>query len=948
MKFRHKSALMMFILGSFVILLLTVTYYFFSRNSAIEHAQNTDINLAKDSAHEINQLLMEKGRVAVTITTAPVLTSALTASNSELANLDDAERHERIDELNAQWMAAGSVADPVVRSALENPAADYLRAQQAAIPGEYGELFVTDRYGVLVAATEKLTTLAHAHKYWWQAGYNEGEGRIFFDDRGYDTSVEGYVLGVVVPIRKGAEIIGMLKCNLNISEALTTAISSPDRNQIDDIKLVRTGGLVVLEEGTEPLSTSIPGTLVDEINTWLSGSLLIRGDGGKELYVYAPVSITRGSDKYAFGGSPTSIDHTRGNADEGWYIIGSVPMAQVTEATRRTVRLLIIVGISFALVMALVALLAGRALAQPITALTEQSLKIGIGNFDAEVDIQSKDELGNLAESFNIMVHNLRETMISRDLLIAEAAEREQAERDLLINNQRWKQAQTVAKIGNWEYNLTTNTIWGSEEAFRIYGIELDPEKNPDQLLPIELVETCIPERERVHQALVDLIQKNKPYNLEYDVIRTINDIRITVNSIAERVTAEDGTLVRISGTIQDITARRQERHRREDLQAQLNQAQKMESVGRLAGGIAHDFNNMLGVILGHTEMALGQVNPDEPLFEGLLEIQSAATRSKDLTQQMLAFARKQTITPLVLDLNETVENMLKMLRRLIGEDIHLAWLPGSGVWPVKLDPSQIDQLLANLCVNARDAIEGVGKVIIETENITFDQAYCDINPGIVPGSYILLAFSDDGCGMDAETQKMIFEPFFTTKDVGTGTGLGLATVYGIVKQNNGFINVYSEPGDGTTFKIYLPRHADEKEQKQTAAPEVPLARGAETILLVEDEPSILKLTTIILESQGYSVLTASSPNEALRKAGEHAGDIHLLLTDVIMPEMNGRKLADELLSTFPDMKRLFMSGYTANVIAHRGVIDEGLNFIRKPFSRHDLLEIVQKTLNKV
>ena len=260
MKFRQKSALMMFVLGSTLLLMLSVTYYFSSRDSAIEQARLSATLLAEDSAHAIDLLLAEKGQVAATITTAPVLTDALIQSNSDYGGLSNAEIQKHIDDLNARWMAAEGTSDPVVHNALSNPVADYLRAQQAAFPGEYGEIFVTNRYGALVASTDRLTTLAHAHKYWWQASYQEGEGKTFFDDRGYDASGEGYVLGVVVPIRQGAEIIGILKCNLNVTGALTSAIRSRDREQIDAIKLVRSGGLVVLEDGKEPLSTSVSST----------------------------------------------------------------------------------------------------------------------------------------------------------------------------------------------------------------------------------------------------------------------------------------------------------------------------------------------------------------------------------------------------------------------------------------------------------------------------------------------------------------------------------------------------------------------------------------------------------------------------------------------------------------------------------------------------------------
>jgi PAS domain S-box-containing protein len=379
-------------------------------------------------------------------------------------------------------------------------------------------------------------------------------------------------------------------------------------------------------------------------------------------------------------------------------------------------------------------------------------------------------------------------------------------------------------------------------------------------------------------------------------------------------------------------------------LETRFLQAQKMEAVARLAGGVAHDFNNMLGVIIGHTEMALMQVNVTGPLHTNLQEILKAAERSSELTRQLLAFARQQTVRPLVLNLNVTVEGMLKMLQRLIGEDIDLVWAPDHDLWKVRIDPSQIDQIIANLAVNARDAIAGVGKLTIQTNNAVIDADYCANHPEFVPGEYVLLAVSDDGCGMDKETLAQIFEPFFTTKGVGEGTGLGLATVYGIVKQNNGFINVYSEPGHGTTFKIYLSRcQAEAAQESKTAVKS--LQGGSETVLMVEDEKAILDIGQAILEKLGYTVLTAGTPGEAIRLAGEYPGDIQLLISDVVMPEMHGRELAERLIAMKPELKCLYMSGYTTNVIAHRGVLDEGVHFIQKPFSMQDLAEKVREVL---
>jgi len=396
---------------------------------------------------------------------------------------------------------------------------------------------------------------------------------------------------------------------------------------------------------------------------------------------------------------------------------------------------------------------------------------------------------------------------------------------------------------------------------------------------------------------------------------------------------------------IRNITERKRAEVARLSLEGQLHQAQKMESVGSLAGGVAHDFNNKLSVILGCTYLASAESDPEQRQ-NYLEEVRKAAEQSSDLTRQLLAFARKQTIAPKVLDLNETVTGMLKMLGRLIGEDIHITWQPAPNLWLLKFDPSQIDQILANLCVNARDSISTDGKITIETGNSIIDEGYCAKHTDVLPGEYVRLIVSDNGCGMDKGTLDRIFEPFFTTKEMGKGTGLGLATVFGIVKQNNGFINVYSEPGIGTTFSIYLPHHAVKSAQIQNENRPIQAPLGQETILLVEDELAIMNIASILLAKQGYSVVSANSPTEAIQLAREHDGEIHLLITDVIMPEMNGKELAHNLLTQYPKIKCLFMSGYTADAIAQHGVLDEGVNFIPKPFSLPDLATKVREVLD--
>jgi signal transduction histidine kinase/ActR/RegA family two-component response regulator len=382
-------------------------------------------------------------------------------------------------------------------------------------------------------------------------------------------------------------------------------------------------------------------------------------------------------------------------------------------------------------------------------------------------------------------------------------------------------------------------------------------------------------------------------------------------------------------------------------LQAQLIQAQKMDSIGRLAGGVAHDFNNMLGIIIGHLDLAMQSVNPSSPLFADLKMIEKAALRSADLTRQLLAFARRQPIAPRVLDLSDTVEKLLKMLRRLIREDVDLVWKPGHSLKPVLMDPTQIDQILANLIVNARDAIVGMGTIMIETSNADFDEAGCLGLEGCCPGGYVMLAVSDNGSGMEKEVVEHLFEPFFTTKGVGGGTGLGLATVYGIVRQNSGFIKIKSEPGKGTAFHLFLPAHNRAVPEREVVLPRQ-VQGGNETVLMVEDESSILETGRRMLEHLGYSVYTANSPAEAIKTAEEHAGEIRLLITDVIMPEMTGWELSEKLLTICPDLKVLFISGYAADVIARHGVLEEGVHFIQKPFTMRGLDEKISQALGRI
>ena len=386
-----------------------------------------------------------------------------------------------------------------------------------------------------------------------------------------------------------------------------------------------------------------------------------------------------------------------------------------------------------------------------------------------------------------------------------------------------------------------------------------------------------------------------------------------------------------------DITRRKELEALLRKSDEQLQQSQKLESIGRLAAGVAHDFNNMLSVILGRVELATIGRDVDDQIRSHLLEIQKAAESSARLTKQLLAFARRQTIAPRTVDINELIEDRLAMIRTLVGSTIEVIWIPHPDLDATFVDISQFEQVLLNLCINARDAIDSEGTITIETSNSVVDEQYMLTHVDAIVGNFVQLSVSDSGCGIARENLAKIFEPFFTSKQLGRGTGLGLSIVYGIVRQNNGFVNVYSEVGNGTTFRVYLPCISDNAIATATPAADEYLSRGNETVLLVDDEPAILDVTTQLLESLGYHVLATSSPAEAIRIANDYPQEIHLLCTDVVMQGITGPALATSIRRSRPTMKLLYTSGYTENVVVHNGVVDPGINFLNKPFTMREL-----------
>ncbi len=481
-----------------------------------------------------------------------------------------------------------------------------------------------------------------------------------------------------------------------------------------------------------------------------------------------------------------------------------------------------------------------------------------------------------------------------------------------------------------FDYHSAWGSLYAPPEAFL--------NKTVSQILPPEPTGII---QKAIAQAAAEGTHRGATYVLDLPAGRCWFELSIATKAGAA------GKEKRFIVLIRDITQRVQAEEEKTQIAAQLQQAQKMESIGRLAGGVAHDFNNMLGVILGHSEMALKQVAPSHPIHDNISEILNATKRSSDLTRQLLAFARRQTITPKVLDLNQTIAGMLKMLERMIGEHIALEWKPEAGLWPVKIDPSQIDQILANLCVNARDAITDIGRITIETANCALNQKDCSTHhQELAPGDYVRVSVTDTGCGMNEETLEHVFEPFFTTKPVGQGTGLGLATVYGTIRQNEGHIDIQSAPGQGTTISLYLPRDFGSTVELHLKEEQEAIKRNPVTVLLVEDEPAILRLTATILKSEGHTVLQARSPMEAIRIAQDYGHDIQLLVTDVVMPEMNGRNLAQKVQVMYPNIKCIYMSGYTADHLRDSAAPEQEFHFLQKPFSASDLTRMTLQVLD--
>jgi PAS domain S-box-containing protein len=598
----------------------------------------------------------------------------------------------------------------------------------------------------------------------------------------------------------------------------------------------------------------------------------------------------------------------------------------------------------------LVAIGIGTIVTRPLSRMVETTQEIARGQWQRRAPLHSLDEVGELSRSFNTMLdaldrarneleelnRNLEQRVADRTSeLEKEILERRRGEDALRRANERFILAAAAVNGAIYDRDIEKNTLLWTDGISRVFGYSLE-----------EVVPTIDWWLSRIHPDDVDrvegqlrgVIEAGRDFVSEYR-FRASDQTDLYVWDRGRVVRDEKGRAVRMVGIMESVT----ELKRLED---QFRQAQKMEAVGRLAGGVAHDFNNLLTTILGYSHLILGQMEPEDPQRLDVEEIRKAGDRAAALTKQLLAFSRKQVIEPKVLEVNAVVANMEKMLCRLIGEDIQCLTELDSSAGHIKADLGQLEQVIMNIVVNARDAMPQRGRLTIRTGSAVFDEAFVRQHMGARLGQYASIALSDTGCGMDHVTQLRIFEPFFTTKEPGKGTGLGMSTVYGIVKQSEGYVLVDSEPGKGTRIWLYFPR-VEEGPSLESADVDPPPPRGSEIVLLVEDEDAVRSLVRGVLRSRGYTVLEAGNAAEAVRISHDFEGVIDILLTDVIMPEVSGRELADQLRGTRPDMRLLYMSGYTEDMIVHHGVMTSDVGFLQKPFTPELLLRKMRETLDR-
>jgi two-component system cell cycle sensor histidine kinase/response regulator CckA len=994
-----------------------------SERSLTEAVGRTSVFLAEEISKRISHNIYGTVAELRHAATDPLFQETLQASNRQFEELGHGE--DWIEQKEREWISVpGDKTTPFMGQLIDNRLSEALRKLMGfhERQGSRGikEVLVTNRYGAIIAETEKSPHYRQDNQEWWQLTRTRG---LYVTDAGHGEIGTSYRISAGIGINNEiGEFIGAIKAVLAIKGVVREAEIAARRYETTRIKLITRDGRLIYRTKAFKFMESVSDEPYFKEIKGQSGFFLIRNKGGKWLYSYARSGDYRGLESLAW---IIVVGH---NADE--------VLAPARELRNRMVG----VGITLVALTVLIALFISRSITGPVSGLIEGAEEFGRGNLQYRIRARGRDELGRLADAFNRMAAErmgAEETLrgseerfraIFEQAAIGVCQVETESGRFLEVNQKycdivgRTREEITGTsfmefthpddlqesldknqRLGRGEirdYTLEKRyvrkdgaIVWVSITASPMWGVKERPNHHIAMVQDItgrkQAVETLREYQKAVESSneMIAVVDREYRYRVvnrafleqrgaERDQIigHTVEEIlgkEVFENTVrpyldrcfqGENVAYEtrleypeigprdleieyfpikgDGEITRVVGIIRDVTEEKR-------LEAQFIQAQKMESIGRLAGGVAHDFNNLLTTIIGFSDMTLMRLPEGDPVCEYVQEIKHAGERAASLTAQLLAFSRKQVIQPRVMVLNTVIQETEKMLSRLIGEHIDVVTVLEPGLWNVRANPAQMSQVLMNLAVNARDAMPGGGKLTIETANVALDWVYArQHGVDLQPGPYVMLAVSDTGIGMDEETRSQIFEPFFTTKEKGKGTGLGLSTVYGIVKQNKGYVWVYSEPGKGTAFKIYLPRIEGEAKKRKADDASPDMLKGNETILLVENEESVRRLSEEVLGECGYRVLAASDGEDAMTLSEQYGGEIHLLLTDMVMPGMSGRDLAEGMISLRPGIKVLYMSGYTDDAIVRHGGLDEGDEFLQKPFTPEVLARKVREVLD--
>lgn len=795
MKLQYKAALIMFIIGTSALLVSWALYEKYSQSEDIKDTLRGMVILTEEVAHRVETILEIRVEIVKTLASSLVIEQVLMKSNAEFGAFSDDDRKQKIEILNAKWMETDDIESPFIQAYMTNPAAVFLKKQQEMFPDTYGEIFLTNRFGAMTATTGKLTTLAHAHKYWWVNSFDGGRGKVFLDDRGFDLSVQGYVIGIVVPVKRQGQIIGILKSNVNIMGSLNILVSefSLKENQ-GNLKIVRSGGLVVVEPGKEPLSTRLPENLIEGLGSGDSSSTTAVENSIEYFVAYAPIEITIGSDQLVFGGTQESVDHIKGNIGEAWRAVVFRSQASVAAQIHHLSLNLMITGFTFILVMTGIGLLLGRRIAKPIANFAGAARNLGEGHLDTRIKIDSRDEIGALANSFNKMVDNLKKTMAPRDELSSEVERRLTAENKLVDSEERFR--------------LMMEQSPSVVELYDLDGLQLKVNRAYEVMWEFPASQTVnkfnlLKSKEVVDTGLIEYV--NRAYDgeaVQVPIYRfdptgeTESRGRGRVRWLSTRIyplKESSGKVCNIVVTHEDVTDRKQ-------TEEAIKRSSQLAAVGQMASGIAHEINNPLATISACAEVLekdFEAVNEDSEqrrkFYDYIKLISDEASRASGIIRDLLDFTRHKplTITAMELcDVTKKTVHLFQVQSRYGNYNIQLSF--AEKLPTIEGDRDRIRQVVIILLTNAVESMPDGGVISVSCEWDSKEEL-------------VILKVSDEGIGIAEEKQKVIFEPFFTSKMEGTGTGLGLSIAQDIVEMHNGVIEVQSSLGEGSTFSVKFP-----------------------------------------------------------------------------------------------------------------------------------------------